>query len=113
MQHSSQGIKNKGLIVHEENFSSHNALLSAVFPAGCARACGGKAQRRTRAACGGRAPLVADARHAAGEEALTCSIGAIHRGNQCRFVKTSTFADVHRMSAGSRLRRTAEARHEP
>jgi hypothetical protein len=36
----------------------------------------------------GSLPLVADARHAAGEEALTCSIGAIRLGNQCRFVKT-------------------------
>jgi hypothetical protein len=81
VQHSPEGVKDQGLIVYEENFFSHDALLSAVFPAGCDCDCGGKAQ-------GKPVPLVADARHAAGQETLTWSIGAICLGNQCRFVKT-------------------------
>jgi hypothetical protein len=50
VQHSPEGVQDEGLVVNEENFFSHDAFPSAVFPIGSVCDCGGKAQRRIRAA---------------------------------------------------------------
>ena len=49
VQHSPEGVQDEGFVVNEENFLSHDAFLSAVFPIGSVCECGGKAQRRIRA----------------------------------------------------------------